>query len=103
MFHICSESKLTEKDLFQLAKTPEGIIEDYAAKIAALDQKNDYEKAYELCGQALADQRINQLAQAFMHLRRGDYEMRMGKYAQTEASIRSYLKWKQYFDKNKNL
>ena len=75
----------------------------YAAKIAALDQKNDYEKAYELCGQALADQRINQLAQAFMHLRRGDYEMRMGKYAQTEASIKSYLKWKQYFDKNKNL
>ena len=69
----------------------------YATKIVALNHKDDYENAYVLCEQALEDQRINELARAFISLRRGDCGMHLGKYEEAEASIKEYLKCKQYY------
>lgn len=75
----------------------------YAAKIISLEGKCDYEQAYQLCEEALADRRANQLAQTFFCLRKGRYGMHLDRYAETEATIREYMNWLRYFRKHETL
>lgn len=72
----------------------------YAAKMIAMDGFDEFEKAYEICEEALSDKRVSDLGRAFFHLFKADYAMAKKEYRIAEQDALKYFKWKKYFDEH---
>lgn len=81
----------------------------YAARILAADGKNDYDRVYKLCKEAMADERNTRLCKTFLYemyakscfykgLIESDSQKAKQQYKESEWFAQEYLKEKDYFE-----
>ena len=81
----------------------------YAARILAADGKNDYDRVYKLCKEAMTDERNTKLCKTFLYemyakscfykgLKESDSPKAKQQYEESEWFAQEYLKEKEYFE-----